>query len=137
MRTFAISLIDATESERVEDVLSFVGEDGSGAFGILAGRHPLLTLLSQGLCRYRTAAGGWRYIALPGGVLSFRDGLLTIATRRYLRDDDLERIGRRLSDEIAHEEEGRAEITGLFRNVEHQLMRRMIDLDSAVEQCWC
>jgi hypothetical protein len=39
--------------------------------------------------------------------------------------------GRRLSDEIAHEEKGRAEATGLLRNVEQQLMRQLLDLDSA------
>jgi hypothetical protein len=51
-----------------------------------------IVILSRAQATHRTAGGGRRYIALPGGVLSFRDGLLTIATRRYLCDDDLERI---------------------------------------------
>ena len=34
----------------------------------------------------------WQYLACPGGVLNFADNQLTVNTRRYLRDDDYQRI---------------------------------------------
>lgn len=52
-------LQSATQYERVDDVTSFVGEDGSGSFGILAGHARAMTLLSFGLARFRIGNDLW------------------------------------------------------------------------------
>jgi F-type H+-transporting ATPase subunit epsilon len=99
-----MELASATRWTRIEDVSSFVGEDASGSFGILAGHAPLVACLSFGLARFRIGDGDWEYLALPGGVLHFRDGTLRILTRRYLRDSNYERISAGLRDQLAAEE---------------------------------
>jgi F-type H+-transporting ATPase subunit epsilon len=104
VRTFALELASATRWTRVEDVSSFVGEDASGSFGILAGHAPLVACLSFGLARFRIGDGDWEYLALPGGVLHFRDSTLRVLTRRYLRDSNYERISAGLRDQLAAEE---------------------------------
>jgi len=40
MKTFVMHLQSATQYERIENVASFVGEDGSGSFGIRSRRQP-------------------------------------------------------------------------------------------------
>ena len=53
MNTFTMLLQDETRAEKIEGVSSFVGEDISGSFGILAGHTRMMTILVMGLARYR------------------------------------------------------------------------------------
>jgi len=43
MSAFTLQLLAADQQQRIEGVTSFVGEDGSGSFGILAGHQRLKT----------------------------------------------------------------------------------------------
>ena len=97
MKSFTLKLQDATHAEEITDVTSFVGEDASGSFGILAGHARMMASLIIGLARIRFSDKTWQYLALPGAVLYFHDNLLTISTRHYLRDDDYIRISQALN----------------------------------------
>ncbi len=88
MRSFRITICDATRCERIDGVASFVGEDASGQFGVMAGRRPFATVLVYGLARFRRGDAPWRYVALPEATLHFADDILSLATRRYLVGDD-------------------------------------------------
>ncbi len=74
------------------EVESFVGRDASGGFGILPGRVSLMTVLEEGLSRFRVEGEDWQYLACPGGVLHFTGRELFLDTRRYLRDTDYQRL---------------------------------------------
>lgn len=129
MRAFTLHLQSATRYEHIEGVVSFVGQDPSGHFGILPGRAPLLTLLDYGLARYRTAEGGWEYVACPGGVLSFADDALILSTRRYLRDTDFTRVSARLTGELAREEAQLQTVKASLQRLEQELFRRLRRLE--------
>ncbi|MGD8582648.1 MAG: F0F1 ATP synthase subunit epsilon, partial [Gammaproteobacteria bacterium] len=92
MNAFTLKLQDATRSEEINDVTSFVGEDVSGSFGILAGHARMMTTLVTGLARFRIGENSWQYLALPGAVLYFHENVLTLSTRRYVLDNDYMRI---------------------------------------------
>jgi F-type H+-transporting ATPase subunit epsilon len=128
VRTFAIELSSQERYERVEDVVSFVGADRSGSFGILGGREPLATTLSWGLCSFRAVDTGTReYVAVPGAVLYyFAPEVLHICARLYLRDQDPERIIRRLMDEMHAEEESSRSMHALLRDLDRELMRQLL-----------
>ena len=104
MSTFTLVLQDANGEERVADVASFVGEDSSGSFGILAGHAPMVASLVVGLARFRREATDWEYVALPSAVLRFDRNVLTLATRHYLRGSDYTRISADLARELVAEE---------------------------------
>ena len=82
MNTFILHLQSATQYERIENVASFVGEDDSGSFGVLAGHARMMTSLVFGLARFRTPGADWEFLALPGALLYFVDNQLHINTRR-------------------------------------------------------
>ncbi len=125
MNGFVVKLLHATGSETIENVISFVGEDASGSFGILAGHRRMMTTLVTGLARFRTRRNDWRYLALPGALLYFNDDVLTIGTRRYLVDDDYMRISQALQEQlIAEEEELRVIKEGLHR-MEEEILKRL------------
>ena len=56
-KTFQIILRDTAGHESIEGVVSFVGEDASGSFGIRAGHDRMITSLVFGLARFRLEQG--------------------------------------------------------------------------------
>ncbi len=128
MKTFTLRLQDATQSEEITGVTSFVGEDASGSFGILAGHGRMMTSLIIGLARFRVGEDIWKYLALPGAVLYFDDNELTLSTRRYLLDDDHVRISQALQEQLLAEEDALKAIKHSLRQMEEEALRRLWEM---------
>lgn len=125
MTIFVLHLQSATQYERIEGVVSFVGEDSSGCFGILGGHERMVTILSFGLARFRTSDEVWHYLALPGAVLYFVEDQLYLSTRRYLRDTDYKRITSSLREQLLVEEERLRGLKESLRRLEEEMYKRL------------
>jgi F-type H+-transporting ATPase subunit epsilon len=126
---YTLNLRSAMRSQRIDHVASFVGTDASGSFGILPGRARFMTILEYGLSRFRLHNADWQYIACPGALLVFADEQLTIATRRYVLDDDYVRICAAPTGQLAREEAELQTVTDSLRRLERELLRRLRELD--------
>lgn len=127
VKTFAVELTSEETAERIDDLVSFVGSDGTGSFGILGGHEPFVTILSWGLCSLRTIDSATRhYLAVPSGVLYFAHDVLHVCARRFVRDDDPVRIVTRLTQEMRTEEAASRDLHALLRNLDRELLRRLI-----------
>jgi F-type H+-transporting ATPase subunit epsilon len=125
MNTFLLHLQSATQYERIENVVSFVGEDDSGSFGILSGHGRMMTLLGFGLARFRVIDQDWEFLALPGALAYFVDDQLYLNTRRYLRGKDYERLSVLLRKELLAEEEALREMKQSMRRLEEEMFKRL------------
>jgi F-type H+-transporting ATPase subunit epsilon len=125
VKSFTLRLQDATHAEEITGVTSFVGEDASGSFGILAGHARMMTSLVIGLARFRAGNQAWQYLALPGAVLYFHDNVLTLSTRRYLLDDDYMRISRVLEQQLLAEEEKLHAMKESLHHMEEEILKRL------------
>ena len=125
MNTFVMQLQSATQFERIENVVAFIGEDASGSFGILPGHARLMTLLVFGLARFRIFNQDWEFLALPGALAYFVDGQLNLSTRRYLRSKDYEHLSVGLHDELLAEEETLRQMKQSVRRLEEEMLRRL------------
>ena len=128
MKRFTLRLQDATRTEDIPDVSSFVGEDSSGGFGILAGHARMMTSLITGLARFRKGEGDFSYLAVPGALLYFNDNLLTLTTRHYFLDDDFTRIVQTLRNELLAEEEALHSMKQSLHRMEEEVLKRLWDL---------
>jgi F-type H+-transporting ATPase subunit epsilon len=126
MKTFSLRIVDQNHLEDISRVVSFVGADASGSFGIMAGHAKYVTSLVLGLCRYRINDGSWHYLALPGGILYFEGSMMRISTRRFLRADDYEFLDRRLREEIVAEAKQSQAMRAELRRVDLELLRRLL-----------
>ena len=131
MNSFRLTLRESSRSESIDGVTSFVGEDGSGSFGIQAGHARMMTSLVFGLARFRKETGPWQYLAVPGAILYFADNELTLNTRRYLISGDYEAITQSLLDTLAREEEELATMKHNLRNIEAHILKRMLEMSKA------
>lgn len=130
MKTFTLIVQDATHAERLDEVLSFIGEDDSGSFGLLADHARFITCLVIGLARTRLASDGqWRYLALPGGVVYFCDNVLTISTRRFLLGEDYNEISTALQGQLLAEEEQLRAVKASLHRMEEAMLQRLWELN--------
>lgn len=129
MKPFTLLLQDPTHLERVDDVTRLVGYDESGSFGLLAGHERFMTVLSWGLARFQTMDEMWHYLALPGGLLYFRQNTATISTRRFFRDDDADRITRTLEEQLLVEEDSLRSVKQSLARLEEEMFKRLWRMD--------
>ena len=128
MKAFTLRLQDSTHTEEITGVTSFVGEDASGSFGILAGHARMMTSLIIGLARFRVDENPWQYLALPGAVLYFRDNLLTLSTRHFLLDDDYMRISEALQQQLLVEEDKLHTLKESLHRMEEEVLKRLWEM---------
>jgi F-type H+-transporting ATPase subunit epsilon len=134
MRPFALHLHDSQGAERFDDVVQLIAADGSGSFGILGGHAPLVAVLRYGLARFVDVSGTWRYLAVPGGVLSARDDCVKLATVRYFLGTDRSAIDQRLEQEMARSDSDVHASRATLIEIQHALVRRLGELSGGIQQ---
>jgi len=125
MKSFTLLLQDATQSQQLEGITTFVGEDASGSFGILADHTRMMTSLVIGMARFRSDQQPWQYLAMPGALLYFHNNILTLSTRRYLLDNDYERISDALQQQLLVEEEKLHSMKKSLYHMEEEVLKRL------------
>jgi F-type H+-transporting ATPase subunit epsilon len=128
MKAFTLLIRDATRAHEIPGVTSFVGEDASGSFGVLAGHARMATVLTTGLARFRVGEQAWQYLALPGAVLYFNEDVLSLSTRHFLLDDDYTRISAALRDELLEEEEKLHAMKESLHHMEESILKRLWEM---------
>ncbi len=128
MKTFSLIIQDATHAEKIDGLSSFVGEDRSGSFGVLANHARMMTTLVIGLARYRIANEPWQYLAQPGAVLYFQNNLLTISTRHYFRNENYMQISNDLQKKLLTEEEELHSVKHSLQHMEKEILKHMWEL---------
>lgn len=133
MNALTLHLESATRYERIANVVSFVGVDASGSFGILPGHARMCTVLEFGLARFRVADADWQYLAAPGAVVRLAEDGLHFSTRRYLRGGDLDRVRVALREQLLAEENALREVRQSLRRLEEEMLKRLWKLGRAGE----
>lgn len=128
MKGFTLHIQSAELEETFENVVSFVGADATGSFGIQAGHEKFLSVLGFGLTRFRYGDGDWQYVAMPGGILRFHDDVLSIATRRYVRGEDYRKVSSAIDEVLASEEASLRDLKASLARLEQEMTRRMLRL---------
>lgn len=128
MSVFVLRLLDAAHTEQFSEVSAFVGEDASGRFGLQANHARFMTALVFDLAKFRQGNEAWRYLALPGGILLFKDNILTISTRHFMVDTDFERISVSVVQQLRVEEENLRATKHSLHTMEQAMFKRMLAL---------
>ena len=122
---FTLHLESAARAEQIDDVVSFVGADASGAFGVLARHERMMTVLDFGMARFRTADTRWHYVALPGAVVTFADNALHLATRRYVLSDDYDVVADAIENTLRSEERTLRGLRQRVGRLDREILRRL------------
>ena len=125
MKLFSLHLQDAEKSQSIDGLSTFIGEDESGSFGILAGHTRMMSSLVFGPARFRIADQAWQYLALPGALLYFNDNKLSISTERYMIGDDYEQLSSLLQQQLSSELSKQQVAKKSLHQMEQELFKRL------------
>ncbi len=125
MSGFVLHLLEATRSERIDDVTAFVGEDDSGQFGIHPGHERFMTIHVFGLAHFQVEASALEYLAVPGGLAYFVGGELFLCSRRLFRHHDYSEVARALTEQLAAEERELQGFKQSLRRLEDEMLKRL------------
>lgn len=128
MACFIIHLQSATQYEVFPNAVSFVGEDISGTFGILAHHAKMMTCLKFGLAWFRCDNNETQYLAIPGGMLYFIKNQCHICTRHYLINTNYKSIEDAIEQELLIEEQGLHSIKESLHHLDEELLKRLWEL---------
>jgi F-type H+-transporting ATPase subunit epsilon len=129
MRTFSVNIYSSNLTEQFNDITAFYGKGDDGYFGILAGGERRIYTLSYGLSRIKHENGDTEYLALPGGLIYFKDNIMSVTTRSIMRSSDLNEITSALEKKMKLEEENIGEIKKNLHEVDQEILRRLSRLD--------
>lgn len=128
MATFEVHLQSGTQFEIIPNIISFIGEDASGKFGILAHHARMMTCLNYGLASYKSTEEVVTYLALPGGVLYFSENVLYLCTQHYLRSNDYQEIETAIEKSLLVEEEHVKSMKESLHRLDEAMFRRLWEL---------
>lgn len=128
MIAFELHLESPTQYEKIDNIVSFIGEDVSGQFGVLANHARMMTYLNFGLAKFTYANSTKEYIALSGGILYFRNNQLHISSRHYIRDTDYKILEKKMDKELQVEEKNLENIKTSLRKLDEEMLKRLIEL---------
>lgn len=128
MSTFELYLQSGTQYEKISNVISFIGEDHSGQFGILPHHARMMTCLVYGLAKFQQKDNEVEYLALPGGVLYFIENQLYVSTRHYIRSKDYQTILIAMDKELLAEEEEIKSIKESLHRLDEEILKRLWEL---------
>jgi F-type H+-transporting ATPase subunit epsilon len=128
MKYFTITIRSTQQTDDINNVFSFVGEDDSGSFGILAGHARIMTSLVTGLARFKVKNEPWQYLAMPGAILYFVDNKLTLITRRYLKSANYEKLASGLREILLIEEEQLIDMKENILRLEKEMLKRLREI---------
>lgn len=132
MTNFNLVIQDTIHSQQYDGVTSFVGEDDSGSFGIMANHARMMATLVMGLARFRIGEQNWLYVATPGALLYFHNNQLTLSTRHFFIDEDYMRISRTLEEQLLKEENQLLKQKQSLRHMEEVVLKRLWDIGRTV-----
>ena len=128
MRNFTLILQTSTQYEEINNVISFVGVDSSGSFGILAGHARMMTFLQFGLSWFRYDNDKVEYLALPGGLLYFVENKLIISAHSYLRNTNYQLMVDALDHELRAEEEKISSLKESLHQLDTEMLKHLLEL---------
>ena len=85
----------------------------------------LETVLAFGLARYRTADDRWHFLAVPRALLYCVANHVYLSARRYIRDDEYDRISQSLEDQLIAEETELHSLKESVQRLEEEMFRRL------------
>ena len=132
MASFKVYLLSATQNENIEKVVSFIGADSSGKFGILAHHIRLISCLTYGLATLRYETNEIEYLAIPSGLLYFINNELYIITRHYVRSKNYQDIVNALDQRLHDEEKKLHHIKESIHQLDKQMVKNLLELKSSI-----
>ncbi|OQY99162.1 MAG: hypothetical protein B6D35_09985 [Candidatus Brocadia sp. UTAMX2] len=103
-------------------------KDETGFFGILKGHANFLTVLAPSLVYYTDSNGKEIFLAIDEGLLSVREGTVTITSKEVFESDDAEKLAEIIDNTLAKRDKSEMAFREMFEGIERSFMEKTIKL---------
>ncbi|MDH5768906.1 MAG: F0F1 ATP synthase subunit epsilon [Nitrospirota bacterium] len=102
--------------------------DETGFFGIMKDHIDFLTVLVPSLCYYRDINDREVFLAVDGGVLSVRKGVVSLTSREVFESDDAEKLAEIIQNTIVKRRETESAFRRMLEGIEQSFMEKTLEL---------
>lgn len=126
--TFNARIITPQIVEEIENITFFRAEDESGTFGLLAHHTHFLTVLKPSVS-IAVINGKEHYYAFHGGILTFKDNLLTITAKEFVQSDQIKELKTIIKKSFEQMEQKDHQFYENVENLQKAFFKKIIEME--------
>jgi F-type H+-transporting ATPase subunit epsilon len=101
--------------------------DGSGYFGIMRGHIDFVTAIQPSLCYYLDENDREVFLAVDGGIVSVKGGMVTITSREIFESDDAEKLAEIIENTMVKRDASELSFFNMIQGIERSFMEKTLE----------
>jgi len=102
-------------------------KDGSGFFGIMKGHINFVTAIEPSLCYYLDENDREVFLAVDGGIVSIKGGMVTITSREIFESDNAEKLSEIIENTMVKRDTSERSFLNMIRGIERSYMEKTLE----------
>jgi F-type H+-transporting ATPase subunit epsilon len=102
-------------------------KDGTGFFGIMKGHIDFVTAIEPSLCYYTDENDKEVFVAVDGGIVTVKGGMVTITSREIFESDDAEKLAEIIENTIVKRDSSESSFLNMIKGIERSFMEKTLE----------
>jgi F-type H+-transporting ATPase subunit epsilon len=102
-------------------------KDETGFFGIMKGHINFVTALVPSLCYYLDENDREVFLAVDGGIVSIKGGMVTITSREIFESDDAEKLAEIIENTMVKKDSSERSFLNMIKGIERSFMEKTLE----------
>lgn len=102
-------------------------KDETGFFGIMKGHINFVTALVPSLCYYLDENDREVFLAVDGGIVSIKEGMMTITSREIFESDDAEKLSEIIENTMVKRDSSERSFLNMIKGIERSFMEKTLE----------
>jgi F-type H+-transporting ATPase subunit epsilon len=102
-------------------------QDETGFFGIMKGHINFVTALVPSLCYYLDENDREVFLAVDGGIVSIKEGMMTITSRAIFESDDAEKLAEIIENTMVKKDSSERSFLNMIKGIERSFMEKTLE----------
>jgi F-type H+-transporting ATPase subunit epsilon len=103
-------------------------KDGSGFFGIMKGHINFVTAIEPSLCYYLDENDREVFLAVDGGIVSIKGGMVTITSRAIFESNDAEKLSEIIENTMVKRDSSERSFLNMIKGIEQSFMEKTLEI---------
>lgn len=102
-------------------------KDETGFFGIMKGHINFVTALVPSLCYYLDENDREVFLAVDGGIVSIKEGMMTITSREIFESEDAEKLAEIIENTMVKKDSSERSFFNMIKGIERSFMEKTLE----------
>ena len=102
-------------------------KDETGFFGIMKGHINFVTAIEPSLCYYLDENDREVFLAVDGGIISIKGGMVTITSREIFESDDAEKLAEIIENTMVKKDSSERSFLNMIKGIERSFMEKTLE----------